>query len=68
MLEKSKGVVNAIKLHRILLLEADFNALYKILFNSRVILPIEKNQQILYEIIGKRSSNAKIILSYKNEE
>ena len=42
----------------ILLLEADFNALYEILFNSRVILSIEKNQQILCEIIGVRRGHS----------
>jgi len=43
MLEKLKGVVDVIKLH-VILLEADFNTLHKILFNSRVIPSIKKNQ------------------------
>ena len=54
IIEKSKGVVEVSKLRAILLLEADLNTLYKILFNTRVILLIEKKQQISYEIIGGR--------------
>ena len=63
MIEKSKEVVDKTKLHIILLLEVDFNTLYKILFNSRVILSIEKNQQILYEIIGGRRGHSALYIT-----
>ena len=42
ILEKFKGVIDVTKLQAILLLEENFNALYKIIFNTRVILAIEK--------------------------
>ena len=41
MLEKLPGNINVSKLRAILLLEADFNALNKILFNTRVMLLME---------------------------
>ena len=58
MLEKSAGDVNVQKLRAILLLEADFNAMHKIIFNNRLILSIEAENAIPMEIIGGRRSQA----------
>ena len=54
MLEKAPGNIDINKLRAILLLEADFNAVYKIIFNSRMILRLEKANIIPNEIIGSR--------------
>ena len=54
MLEKLKGVIDVPKLRAMVMLEADLNALNKILSNGRVMLTIEKKQRITYEIIGVR--------------
>ena len=54
MLEKSKGNIQVENLHALLLLEADLNAIYKIIFNSRVLLLIEERKEIPIEIIGSR--------------
>ena len=54
MLEKSKGNIQVEKLYALLLLEADLNAIYKIIFNSRVLPSIEERKEILIEIIGGR--------------
>ena len=54
MLEKLAGNVNVVKLRAILLLEADFNTLNKIVFNGRAILLIEALKTIPYEVIEER--------------
>ena len=46
------------KLRAILLLEADFNALHKIIFNNRLIPNLEANNAIPMEVIGGRRSQA----------
>ena len=43
-----------------MLLEADFNALHKIIFNGRILLALEKNDLILVEILGGRQSQSAI--------
>ena len=58
MLEKSAGDANVQKLRAILLLEADFNAMHKIIFNNRLIPNIEAVNAILMEIIRGRRSQA----------
>ena len=58
MLEKSAGDVNVQKLWAILLLEADFNAMHKIIFNNRLIPSIEAANAIPMEVIGGRRSQA----------
>ena len=52
MLEKSAGNIHVQKLRVILLLEADFNAMYKIIFNNRLIPNIEVVNAIPMEVIG----------------
>ena len=45
MLEKSKGNIQVEKLRALLLLEADLNAIYKIMFNGRVLPSIEEKKR-----------------------
>ena len=54
ILEKSLGNMNTQKLRVILLLKVDFNVLYEIIFNSRIILVLEEKNKIPHAIIGKR--------------
>ena len=56
MLEKVAGNINVQKLRTILLLEADFNAMHKIIFNNRLIPSIEADKAIPMEVIGGRRS------------
>ena len=59
MLEKEKGNINIENLRVILLLEADFNRLNKIIYNSRVIPELEKREEILFEVIrGRRGQSS----------
>ena len=58
MLEKSPGKILVEKLQAILLLEADFNVLYKIIFNGRILPTLERNNIIPSEIIGGRRSQS----------
>lgn len=58
MLEKVDGNINVQKLRAILLLEADFNAMHKIIFNNRLMPRIEADNAIPMEIIGGRRSQA----------
>ena len=53
-MKKSEGNVYVTKLRAFLLLEVDFNALNKIVFNIRALLTIEASRTIPYEIIGGR--------------
>lgn len=54
ILEKSLGKILVEKLRAMLLLEADFNALHKIIFNGRILPTLETNNMIPSEIIGGR--------------
>ena len=54
MLKKAPRKINVSKLYAILLLEADFNTLYKIIFNIRILPTLECDRLILDEIIGER--------------
>ena len=54
MLEKLEGNAHMSKLKAILLLEADFNALNKIVFNCQALPAIEASKAILLEVIGGR--------------
>ena len=56
MLEKSPGNTNVSKLRAILLLEADFNALNKILFNTKVMPMMEIKDQIPQDVVSGRRS------------
>ena len=53
MLEKSKENIHVSKLRAILLLEADFNTLNKIVFNNRALPAIKASKIILLEVIGR---------------
>ena len=63
MLEKSIGNVQVSKLRAILLLEADFNILNKIIFNNHTLLLLEVSQSISYEIIGGRRGQLSIYVA-----
>ena len=52
MLEKRLGLLDIAKLRAILLLEVDFNALNKLVFNIRVMPELEQKRFIPYKIIG----------------
>ena len=54
ILEKSLGNINIQKLRVILLLEADFNVLCKIIFNDRIMSALEEKSVIPCEITGGR--------------
>ena len=58
MLEKSPGDINVQKLQAILILEADFNTMHKIIFNQRVMPRLEQYNDIPKEIIGGRKNQA----------
>ena len=58
ILEKSPSNLNTEKLRAILLLEVDFNTLYKIIFNNRMMLVLEVREEILQEIISSRRIQA----------
>ena len=58
MLAKVAGNVNVQKLRAILLLEADFNAMHKIIFNNRLIPELEATDAIPPEVIGGRRTQA----------
>ena len=54
MLEKKPRIIKVTKLRAILLLEANFNGINKILFNTRLIPLMEQAHIIPKEIIGSR--------------
>ena len=62
MLEKSPRNINVQKLRAILLLEADFYVLHKIVFNNRIIPTLEDASRIPHEIIDRRRIQLAIYL------
>ena len=66
ILEKVVGNVHVQKLWAILLLEADFNAMHKIMFNNRLMPNIEAMNAIPMEVIGGRRSQASTHLLIKS--
>ena len=59
MLEKREDNINVQKLRAILLLEADFNTIHKIIVNNRLLPSIEVAEAILIEVTdGRRSQVA----------
>ena len=58
MLEKAEGIIDVKKLRAIFLLEVDFNATHKIIFNNRLIPNLEATNVIPGEVIGGRRSQA----------
>ena len=67
MLEKASRKTLVSKLRAILLLEADFNALYNIIFNCRMLPALERKNLMLSEIIGgrRRQSDLHVALNKK---
>ena len=58
MLKKVPGNINVQKLSAILLLEAGFNTMNKIIVNNRMILRIEKDSTFPMEVVSGRRSQA----------
>ena len=54
MLKKKQGKISISKLRIIILLEADFNVISEIAFNTRLIFILVANDIIPREIIGRR--------------
>ena len=54
ILEKKQGEISISKLRVILLLEADFNVINKIVFNTRLIPTLKAKDMIPREIMGRR--------------
>ena len=75
MLENSPGKFLVEKLQTMLLLEADFNASHKTIFNGRILPTLERNNIIPSEIIGGGKSqsaphvalNKKLIADISNQ-
>ena len=65
MLKKGKDIIDITKRRAILLFEVDFNTLNKIIFNSKVILAIEKKQSIHCKIIRDRRDHSAIHIALK---
>ena len=67
MLEKLTGNVNAQKFRVILLLEVDFNTMYKIIFSNWLIPNLKLTDAIPAELIGGRRSqiDAHLVLDKK---
>ena len=62
MLEKKANNIQVEKLRAILLLEADYNASNKIIFNIRMISMMEARNYIPHEIAGGRRSQSAIYI------
>ena len=67
ILEKSVGNIQVSKLRAILLLEADFNTLNKIVFNNRTIPNLEGSNSIPYEVIRGRREQSLIHIGLKKK-
>ena len=63
MLEKLAGNVNVKKLWAILLFEANFNTMHKIIFNNALIRSLKAIEAIIMEVIGERRSQAATYLA-----
>ena len=63
ILEKSPGSTNEQKLQAILLVEADFNAMHKIIFNRRVMPRLDVHNEITCEITGGRRNQSAMHLA-----
>ena len=54
MIEKTEGVIRVDKLRALLLMEADFNSLSKLIFSHRMIKGMELNKRMPEELFGSR--------------
>ena len=61
--EKALGKIEVSKLRVILLLKADFNTMYKIIFSERLMSMLERRKYILFEIIGGRRNQVVIYIA-----
>ena len=60
MLEKAHGKINVKKIRAILLLESDFNAIHKIVFNMIVLPQLEAHQLTPKEITEGKTTNSDV--------
>ena len=58
MLEKIAGVIKVDKLRAILIMEADFNSINKLIFGHRMIRQCEQASRFPEELYGSRSGRA----------
>ena len=62
MIEKLKGVIRVDKLRALLLMEADFNSLNKLIFSSRMIRSSEQHKRVPEELFGSRKKLSAILV------
>ena len=63
MIEKMKGVIRVDKLRALLLMEADFNSLNKLIFSSRMIRLSEQHKRMPEELFGSRKKLSAILVA-----
>ena len=63
MLEKLAGVIRVNKLRALLLMEADFNSVNKLIFGHRMIKQAEKHKRLPEELYSSRSSLNAILVA-----
>ena len=63
MIEKLKGVIRVDKLRALLLMEADFNSLNKLIFSSRMIKFSEQHKRVPGELFGSRKKLSAILVT-----
>ena len=63
MIEKMKGVIRVDKLRALLLMEADFNSLNKLIFSSRMIKLSEQRKRMPNEPFGSRNKLSAILVA-----
>ena len=63
MIEKMKGVIRVDKLRALLLMEADFNSLNKLIFSSRMIKLSEQHKRMPEELFGSRKKLSAILVA-----
>ena len=63
MIEKLKGVIRVDELRALLLMEAAFNSLNKLIFSSRMIKSLEQHNRVLEELFGSRKKLSAILVA-----
>ena len=67
IIEKTPGKINICKLRVTLLLEVEFNAIHKIIFNSRLILALEAKKCISCKVVEGRKNQVVIHIALKKK-
>ena len=63
IIEKIRGVIRLDKLRALLLMEADFNSLNKLIFSSRMIKLSERHKRMPEELFGSRKKLSAILVA-----